>query len=164
MKKAVLLLGMVAMTISSFAQVKITKTVDEMTDKVYHFVSERLIAANSAGNKGCAISMSIKSSNGTLISKSSIVQMVGLGRCNENNTIILLFDNGDKVSIDSWNPFNCDGTVYFNFSKANIKKMRTNPLSKIRITNGRSYESYTAEVEYKNYFIDFYKELDRLNE
>lgn len=164
MKKVVLVLGMVAMTINSFAQVTITKTVDEMTDKVYHFPSEKLIAANTAGNKGCAISMSIRSSNGVLTAKSSIVQMAGLGKCNDNNTIIFLFENGEKISINSWNSFNCDATAYFNFSKANIKKMRTNPLSKIRITNGRSYDSYTAEIEYKNYFIDFFKELDNLNE
>jgi len=151
---------MIAMTMSSFAQITIEKSVDEMTDKVSYYVSERFIAANKELTKGCAIDMVVDSKNGVKHSSLLSVQMVGLEKCNENNTLIVLFENGEKFTLKSWNKFNCKGYAYFTFSKSDIEMLSSNPISKVRITNGSSYKSYTAEIEYKNYFIDFYKLLN----
>ena len=160
MKKVLLVLGMVAMTICSFAQVTIERSVDEMTDKVSYRPSERFIAANAEQTKGCAIDMVIDEKNGLKQADFMAITMVGLSPCNENNTLIVLFENGEKFTLNSWNKFNCKGFAYFTLSKSNIKALSSNPISKVRITNGKSYKSYTAEVEYKNYFIELYGALN----
>jgi hypothetical protein len=160
MKKVTLVLGMIAMTISSFAQLTILKDVDEMTDKVSYYASERFVAANKELTKGCAIDMVIDEKSGAITSDFMAAKMVGLESCNENNSLIFLFENGEKFTLKSWNKFNCKGNAYFTLSKANIEMLKVNSISKVRITNGKSYKSYTAEIEYKNYFIDFYKLLN----
>jgi hypothetical protein len=161
MKKLVIGLGLIAMTISSFAQVTIEKHVDEMTDKVSYFASERFVAANSGKSKGCAIDVNITEKNGVLETRNFIVQMVGLEKCNENNKLIFLFEDGSKITMDSWNKFNCKGTAYFSLSKQHLEELKTKVISKVRITNGRSFKSYTAEVTQKSYFIKFYNQLNK---
>jgi hypothetical protein len=158
MKKLVAVV-LAVMTMSSYAQVKIDKSVDEMTDKVSYFPSERLFAANTELTKGCAIDMIIDVKNDVKTSNFMAVKMVGLESCNEKNNLIILFDNGDKINLNSWNKFNCKGNAYFTLSKSDINMLKVNPISKVRITNGKSYKSYTAEIEYKTYFIEFYNEL-----
>lgn len=159
MKKILLITGILAMTINSFAQVKIKKHVDEMTDEVDYMTSERFFAANDALTKGCAIDMVINSNDGVKESTFFLAKMVGLESCNEDNTIIFLFENGKKFSLESFNKFNCKGTAYFRLSESNIKLLKTLPISKVRIKNGRSLKNYTSEIKYKTYFIEFYNEL-----
>tara|TARA_R110002167_G_scaffold243070_3_gene448643 strand:- start:830 stop:1315 length:486 start_codon:yes stop_codon:yes gene_type:complete len=161
MKKVILVFGIVATALSSFAQVKIQKSVDEMTDKVSYFASERFFAANSTLTKGCAIDMVIDEKSGVTTSDFMAAKMVGLESCNENNSLIFLFENGEKFTLKSWNKFNCKGNAYFTLSKANIEMLKVNSISKVRITNGKSYKSYTAEITYKNYFIEFYSQLNK---
>ena len=159
MKKLTLTLATIAIALNSFTQVTISKETDEMTDKVSYYASERFFAANKELTKGCALDMVIDNKNGSLTSTFIVAKMVGLESCNENNTLIILFDNGEKFTLNSWNKFNCKGNAYFTLSKSNIELLNSNPISKVRITNGKSYKSYTAEIEYKNYFIDLYNAL-----
>jgi hypothetical protein len=88
--------------------------------------------------------------------------MVGIGGCNENDEIIILFENGEKIIKTSWKEFNCDGETYFNMDEEDIELLRTQPLSKIRMTNGRTYDSYTGDVKQKDkrYFIQVLYALD----
>jgi hypothetical protein len=90
------------------------------------------------------------------------VVMVGIGSCNENDEIIILFENGEKIVKKSWNSFNCDGEAYFNINELEMKLLRTLPMSKIRMTNGRSFDSYTGDViaKDKRYFIQLLYALD----
>lgn len=161
MKKIVLIVGILVVGFNSKAQVKIEKSVDEMTDKVSYFPSERFLATNKEKNKGCALDMVIDEKNGKLTSEFIAAQMVGLESCNENNTLIILFENGEKFTLNSWNKFNCKGNAYFSLSKNQIELLKVSPISKVRITNGRSLKSYTSEIEYKSYFVDFYSELNK---
>ena len=160
MKKVTLVLGMIAMTISSFAQTKINTLVDEMTDEVSYRVDKRLVISNPAQTKGFAIEPYIKEKNGKIYAEMMLVSLVGLGNCNEKNKIIILFDDGSKFTSLSWNSFNCTGDAYFTFTKDEIKQLSTKTLSKIRVQNGETFESLTADVEAKNYFIEFYKLLN----
>lgn len=161
MKRIILTAGIVAMALSSFAQVKIEKSIDEMTDETSYYVSEKFFAANTELTKGCAIHMIIDVKNDVKTSDFMAIKMVGLESCNKNNTLIILFDNGEKINLTSWNKFNCKGNAYFTLSRANVDMLKINPISKVRITNGQSYKSYTSEIEYKNYFIEFYNELSK---
>ncbi len=158
-----LTLTSLALTINLFAfsQVTIIKNVDDMTDKTTYLPSERFMAANETLTVGCALDMVIDEKDGVLSSEMIAVKIVGLGLCNENNTIIVLFDNGEKFSIKSWNKFNCKGNAYFTLSNENIEMLKANSISKVRITNGKSFKSYTSIIKDKNYFIEFYESLNK---
>ena len=67
--------------------------------------------------------------------------MVGIGTCNEKDEIIILFENGQKITKISWKGFNCEGKAYFNMTEEDIELLRTCPLSKIRMTNGKSFDT-----------------------
>ena len=131
-----------------------------MTDEITYMANKRFIAANESLNKGCAIDMIIAEKDCRLGAKHLITTMVGLDKCNENNTLIILFDNSDKITLESWNKFNCKGDTYFTFTDSHIQKLKTQTIDKVRITNGSSYKSYTAQIKEKDYFIKFYKLLN----
>ena len=160
MKKLTLTLTAITLSLSSFCQLKIVKNIDEMTDEITYMANKRFIAANESLNKGCAIDMIIAEKDGRLGAKHLITTMVGLDKCNENNTLIILFDNSDKITLESWNKFNCKGDTYFTFTDSHIQKLKTQTIDKVRITNGSSYKSYTAQIKEKDYFIKFYKLLN----
>ena len=84
--------------------------------------------------------------------------MIGFNGCNENDKIIILLDNDEKIEIKSFNSFNCDGKGYFPLSQKNIQKLRESPLKVIRLINGRTYDYLTQTIEnkYKNYFINLF--------
>ena len=159
MKKLLTVLAATVLTINSFGQITITKSVDDMTDKVSSLASERFVCANEPQTEGFAIDMIIKDKSGIKSSTFFILTMVGLESCNEDNTLIILFDNEEKIVLKSWNKFNCKGNAYFTFSKSNIEMLKNTPIAKVRITNGRSYKHYTSESINKNYFIEFYNAL-----
>jgi hypothetical protein len=91
-----------------------------------------------------------------------MVTMVGIGTCNENDEIIILFENGEKITKKSWKKFNCNGEAYFNLTDKEIDLLKKIPMSKIRMSNGRSYDSYTGDVKTKDkrYFIQLFYALD----
>lgn len=91
-----------------------------------------------------------------------IGQMINIGNCNEDDEIIILFDNGEKIIKDTQSRFNCQGVVSFTFSGNEINLLRNHAMAKIRITNGRSNDSCTGEVQEKDkkYFIQLYRSLD----
>lgn len=141
----------------SFGQVKddtvrVVKIIDEMSGNANLSTTQRLIIANEHKTKGFSLDV-IFASKMVLMSK-----MFDIGDCNENDQLIILLDNGEKINITSFNSFNCEGEGYFILTNNIIKKLRSSPLYKIRITNGRSYDNYTGEVniEDKNYFIQIF--------
>ena len=54
-----------------------------------------------------------------------------------------------------WNEFTCDGKVWCKVSDSDKEILATKKVSKIRIQNGRTFESYTHTLADgdKNYFI-----------
>ena len=148
-------------TLNTFSQITILSEKDDMTDKVYYQASEGLICANTEMSKGFRIDPKISEEKGLLTIKNLIITMAGLESCNEENTLIILFDNEEKITINSWNKFNCKGLAYFSISNSNIEILKSNKVSKIRVTNGKSFKSFTKEIEYKTYFIDLFKALNQ---
>ena len=160
MKKIILSILLTVGMTSLFGQITIDKKVDEMTDEVSYQV-DGLICANEEQTKGFAIYPNISVNNGNKEIKDLIIQMVGLSNCNENNTMILLFKDGSKTTLNSWNKFNCKGTTYFNLKSSLISKLSNNEISKIRLTNGDSYKNYTHILESNDskYFIQLFEAL-----
>lgn len=156
-------LMMCLMTMVSFGQtskdsVYVVKETDAMSGKTYVYGNRTFIVANDAGKIGFRISTHISNLSLSMITAT----MVGIGGCNENDEIIILFENGEKITKTSWKKFNCDGETYFNLNEKDIQLLRTQPLSKIRMTNGRTYDSYTGDVKQKDkrYFIQLLYALD----
>lgn len=139
--------------------VYIQKFVDEMADESYLITSIRLVVANESQTKGFVIDAFL-SEDFTL--RTVYVKMVGLGSCNEEDEIIIQLDDGEKITKTSWKSFNCEGEAYFTLSKSDIEKLKSSPLNKIRMTNGRTFESYTGDVaqEQKRWFIQLFYSLE----
>ena len=164
LKVMMMTLMMCLMTMVSFGQnsadsVYVIKETDAMSNKTYVYGNRAFIVANDAGKVGFRVDTYIRDnmSFGFIT-----VTMVGIGSCNENDEIIILFENGEKITKKSWKDFNCEGEAYFNLTKKEIDLLRTQPISKIRMTNGRTYDSYTGDVKAKDkrYFIQLFYALD----
>lgn len=167
LKVMTITLMMCLMTMFSFGQtedsVYVVKATDDMSGETYVYGSRDFVCANDAVKIGFRVSTYIDFLNSDKLSVSMItVTMVGIGGCNENDEMIILFENGEKITKTSWKKFNCDGETYFNMNKKDIQLLRTQPLSKIRMTNGRTYDSYTGDVKQKDkrYFIQLFYALD----
>lgn len=163
MKTLLTLLLTLLTSIVVFAQntdsVYINKETDAMTDKTYYFANRSFIVKNDAGNIGFRVDSYI---DDNIEFKMLVVTMVGIGNCNENDEIIILLENGKKVTKKSWKKFNCNGEAYFNLDKDDIEILKSSPISKIRMTNGRTYDSYTGDVKPKDkrYLIQLFYSLD----
>jgi len=163
LKVMMMTLMMCFVTMMSFGQtdsVYVVKETDAMSGKTYVYGSRDFICANDAGKIGFRVSTHINSDKSTF--SMITATMVGIGGCNENDEIIILFENGEKITKTSWKKFNCDGETYFNMNEKDIQLLRTQSLSKIRMTNGRTYDSYTGDVKQKDkrYFIQLFYALD----
>lgn len=155
-----MILGLMLYSAISFAQsdsVFIKKQVDEMTDKSYAFPSRKIVCIDEVNKRGFNVSFFMDVVNGKCLTSDLQVKTVGIGTCNENNTIVFLFEDGTKLSLKSWNKFNCEGDSWFRVSDNDKEKLSTIKIKKIMVENGRSYESYTHELKEDQ---DFFIQLD----
>jgi hypothetical protein len=161
MKKTILTAAITVFTLLSYSQdsVYIIKDYDAMNEKTYIYPNRGMVVANEDKTKGFRLSPFITQDFKVGMLTAVIV---GVGSCHENNEIIILFEDGSKITKTSWNKFNCKGDSYFNLSDKDLDKLRTTKLSKIRITNGYSHESFTEDVKDsdKDYLIKILQQLD----
>lgn len=62
-----------------------------------------------------------------------------------------------------WNNFNCNGNAYFDFASKGINEFNKS-IKAIRITNGRTYDSYTKVLKTpsdKKYLMDVVEVLNK---
>lgn len=133
----------------------IIKEVDDMTDKVYYYMSKGLLCVNDEQNKGFRVNYSFSAKGGVVKIDGLSVKSVGLG-CVKATSLIFLFEDGSKINITSWNDFNCKGNSWFMASAANQKKLAEKKIAKIRVQNGDNGKSYTQELTGadQSYFIN----------
>jgi len=142
------------------SQVTIVRHQDEMTDKVYYLPSLGIVIKSENGESGFRVRLAIEEKNGKLEQDGLIIKAVNIGSCYENNKLTMLFENGEKFTIQSWNKFNCDGDIYFEVSHKNWELLKSQKLMKMRFENGRTYDSLTGEVEDKEHFILLNKQME----
>ncbi len=140
----------------------IEKSIDEMTGEIKYAPNRLLVVTDETKSKGFGVGCWVdkKFSFYGMYTKS-----FNIGNCHENDEIIILFENGMKITKKSWKGFNCEGVGYFNMNDMEQDLLSKVPVSKIRITNGRSRDSYTADIPNKDkrYFIQlFYAINNRL--
>jgi len=151
------------------AQQKIQRCQDDMTDEV-SFITSGLVVANKDKTQSFRIELDIlEREDKTIMSNGLTLKVVGLGNCFKNDNLIFLFENGQKISITSWNDFNCEGDIWFFLndggsqwykdSETYTDILKAQKLVKIRYTNGSSHESLTREISgnNQNYFIELFK-------
>jgi hypothetical protein len=160
--KKLLLNFLLLVSLSSFAQnvipFRIQHCIDKMTDIEYYFSEKKLICANAKKTKGFTIAPSFKVENGKIANSGFLCENVNIGNCDENDSLIFLFNDNSKLELTSWNKFNCEGNVYFSFSESDLAELSSKKVNTIRFNNGYSYESLTVTLkkEQQNYFIRAY--------
>jgi hypothetical protein len=160
--KKLLLNFVLLISLSAFSQTTtpfiIEHCKDKMTDKEYFFSQKKLICANPEKTKGFTITPSFRADDGAMINNGFICKNVNIGSCDEKDNLIILFEDDSKISLTSWNKFNCEGTVYFNLTDSDLKELSTKKMSSIRFSNGYSYESLTSVLkqDQKDFFIKAY--------
>lgn len=161
MKKTILSIVMLT-TFSAFSQTqvvfKIEHCKDKMTDKEYYFAEKKLICANDSKTKGFTITPSFKAEGSGMVNNGFLCKNVNIGNCDENDTLILLFEDGNKETLNAWNKFNCEGNAYFDFTDDQLQLLKTKKVSAIRFSNGRTYDTltYTMKPTEQDYFIRVY--------
>ena len=163
MKKLHTLLLLLTLSTAAAAQITIEKHVDDMTDEVSYEASERFYVADNERTSGFAIDVVIDIENEKLYSKGWIVTTADLGGCNEDNDLIILFTDGSRMNLKSFSKFNCDEVAFFYLDLQQEAYIATKRIKKMRFRNGYSYETYTAEVEVQDYFIQLYDAIENEN-
>jgi hypothetical protein len=162
--KNILLFSILFLSTLKFqGQQQIFRYQDDMTDKVYHF-SSGLMVTNEDKSEGFRLQLDIKETDDkTIASNGLTLKVVGIGNCFEKDNLIFLFENGQKISLTSWNDFNCEGDSWFylneGYTETYTDLLKVQKLVKIRFENGSSHESLTREISgnNQNYFIELFK-------
>ncbi len=133
---------------------------DNATGESYIVTNRKLVVASENMAIGFGIEAYI---NNDLTFSFVAVQMVGMGKCNEKDEMIVFFDNGEKITKTSWGTFNCEGDAYFDITDSDKNLLRTQTISQIKISNGKNSRNYTGNVGLKDkrFFIQVFYSLDR---
>lgn len=160
MKKTIIGLMLATITSFSFAQkdsVYVAKIVDDMEDKSYYVPSRKMICASDDKKTGFALSAFLTYKNDEINVNELKVKTVNIGSCDEKDELIILFEDDSKIKLISWNDFNCKGDAWFNLSKSDRESLSKLKIKKIKVQNGRTFESFTKELtEDSDYFIQLF--------
>ena len=131
---------------------------DKMTDIEYYFASKKMICANPEKTKGFTITPSFKGNEGVIQNTGFMLVNINIGNCDEKDQLIFLFDDESKITINSWNKFNCKGNAYFNLTEDELNSLKTKLVTTIRFVNGYTSDSFTYTLKKleKDYFINVY--------
>ena len=160
MRKVFTILMVALFSTISFGQ-SIEKHLDVMEDKTYWLAYGSPIYYTGDG-EGFALRPFLggrKNEHGIPSVDALHVKTVGLG-CVENMEMIILFEDGSKMTRKSLNKFNCDGNSYFLLNEKSVDELSTKEISTVRVTNGRNYKSHTIKSEDPSYFIRLKELID----
>lgn len=154
MKKVFIAMAM-ALPFLSLSQQCIVKDCDDMTEKCIYYPNEKMIVANEEKTIGFTMTTLISSKNSQLTVTDIMVKSVNIGNCNEGDKLILMLDDSTKLSLVSWNKFNCEGNAWFSLNQSEINRLGSHKIIKAYFMNGRSYDSYSSTIkpEDQDYFV-----------
>lgn len=143
---------------------KLKLDVDEFTGKETLYMEKDLTITND-GKKGFRIYPLLRKENGVWIYGTIAGKAAGVGSCYENEKLYFIFDDGSKLELESWRDFNCVGEIGFDL-QGHYKDELNKSIKAIKLVNGRSYDSFEkvlTKPEEKNYFVNFFKQLESYN-
>jgi len=136
--------------------VYIKKSVDEMEDRNYFFPSRELVLNTKDKRKGVVISAFIDEEDDGVAIYELSAKMYNIGTCVENNELIFMFQDSSKITLISWNDWNCDGNAWFKLLSTDIQKLSTSRIIKMQIKNGYTFERFTSSIPKQDYFIQLF--------
>ena len=90
----------------------ICKSVDEFTDEVSFYADGKVLYKDGGDMKteGMVMQLFIDDKNGKLKAGTLYLKAAGMTGCiDEGSTLIIMFENGEKITLVSWKEFNCEG-------------------------------------------------------
>lgn len=94
----------------------------------------------------------------------------GIGKCNENDVMDILFTDGKKIKIKAYNQFHCANSSAFFIDKSNSLgetltdiSVLNKPIKTIRYMNGKTYDNLTVDLPLKEqgYFMELQSALSK---
>lgn len=157
MKQIFISLSIIAVSLTANAQLHIIEDASDLGGKVYIYPSETIILTNAEKSKGFTLSASLerKGTEGNLHLTGLIGQLVNIGTCCEKNQLILMFEDSTKMTLVSWNKWNCEGNAFYRLDGEQAEILGSKKIIKSQMKNGYSYESYANNVSGvdQGYFI-----------
>jgi hypothetical protein len=129
--------------------------IDKMTDKEYYIPKKDFVASNANKTKGVIISPNFEMENGSLVLNQLLCTVLNIGNCKEKDELIVLFTDDTKITLTSYNKFNCDGYAFYSLSSDDRQLLSSKKISAIRFIDSRSFESlnYKLQETEKDYFM-----------
>jgi len=161
MKKTIFLVSAL-ITLNAYSQIAkpylIEHCIDKMTDREYFLSSKNFVGTNTQKTQGFIITPAFKSVNEKMVQNGFILKNVGIGNCDENDSLIILFEDDTKLEITMWNKFNCESKAYFNLTESQLELLKSKKITTIRFNNGYTYNSltYNLKKEEQGFFINVY--------
>ena len=157
MKKIFLTTIVACITLLARAQdgLHIIEDCTDLSGKCYVYASHTFVVANSEKNKGFKLDLDFDRKDGELKVTGFLAKLVNIGTCGEKNELILLFEDDTRMTLVSWNKWNCEGDAWYNLSQSQVETLATKKVMKAQMKNGYSFESYvnSIEPEFQSYFI-----------
>jgi hypothetical protein len=161
MKKIFFLLAIVC-SVNTVAQLKFTEDCTDLSGDCYIYPNYSLVVANSAKSKGFKIMPDVRrTTDSTIALNGLIVTLVNIGTCCEKNELIFLFADSTKMTVTSWNDFNCEGNAYYELSSDQANQLLTKEIIKAQMTNGYSYDTFANKLvgDDRKYFMKVHTEV-----
>ena len=157
----------------TFAQkLTIKKEIDKMDDSE-HYVASRSLKLISPTKKWFTVDPILsKNDSGKIECTGLYITFSGIGACNENDVMDILFVDGKKIKIKAYNQFRCNKTSAFFIDKNNSLgdcltdiSILNKPIKSVRFMNGKTYDNLTVDLPLKDqgYFIELQSALSIKN-
>ena len=136
----------------------LVKSTDKMTKTTMHLPNRYLKLMDKTKKAGFEINPVITQERDLNM---LFVKLFGLGTCHENSELIVLFTDGNNLTVSSFGKYNCDGMPVFILSESSKTTLKEIPIEAIRVTNGYTGKNATIDLLKRDqrYFIQLFKSL-----
>lgn len=149
----------------------ICKTVDEFTDKVSVSTIDGMINYEDGGDmssEGMIGMLFLREEEGSIGVSTLYLKVVGIEGCvDEDSTLDIIFDNGEKTRLVNWKDFDCEGKNYFTIPNGKLDLFKSSSIKGYKYTNKRNYDTMISKDNLddlgKNYIKNTLLELDKIN-
>lgn len=149
---------------TAFSQkLTIKRTIDKMDDSEHYVASKSLKLIGSTRGWLTIDPILAKNDSNKIECTGLYVIFSGIGACNENDVLDILFVDGKKMKVKAYNEFHCNNTSAFFIDKSNslgecladISSLNK-AVKSIRFMNGKTFDNLTVDLptKDKNYFIE----------
>ena len=148
----------------------VCKTVDEFTDKVTVSSVGMMLGYEDDGDmksEGMIGMLFLNEKNGKILPSTFYLKVLGIEGCvEENSTLDVIFENGEKTQLVNWKDFDCEGKNYFSI-KGKEELFKNNKIKGVKYTNKRNYDTMIVkknmDEDTSSYLMNLLVELDKIN-